>query len=111
MSPCIVYMTASDRDEALRIGRALVDERLAACVNVLGEITSIYRWEDALQQDCEVAFIAKTVEDKVAALTERVNELHSYDCPCVVAVPISAGAPAFLSWLQTEITDTHADSA
>lgn len=103
MSHCIVYMTAGDQDEAMRIGRALVDERLAACVNLLGEITSIYRWEGAVQQDGEVAFIAKTTDDKVPALSQRVAELHSYETPCVVAVPITGGATPFLSWIATEV--------
>lgn len=104
MDRCIVYMTAGDRDEALRIARALVEERLAACVNVLGAITSVYRWQDAVQEDGEVAFIAKTTQDKVAALAERVKALHSYDCPCVVAVPISGGAEEFLTWIGQEVT-------
>ncbi|MGC2854215.1 divalent-cation tolerance protein CutA [Novispirillum sp. DQ9] len=103
MSLCIVYMTAADRDEALRIGRALVDERLAACVNVLGEITSIFRWDGAVQQEGEVAFIAKTSAAMVDALAARVTELHSYDTPCVVALPIAAGAAPFLKWLEVEV--------
>ncbi|MFA7430011.1 MAG: divalent-cation tolerance protein CutA [Rhodospirillaceae bacterium] len=100
-------MTAADRDEAMRIGQVLVAERLAACVNVLGEITSIYRWEDAIQQGAEVAFIAKTASDKVGPLTERVIEMHSYDTPCIVAVPIQGGLTAYLAWVQAE-TETPA---
>lgn len=103
MSHCIVYMTAGDRDEALRIGRALVDERLAACVNLLGEITSLYRWEGAVQQDGEIAFIAKTTADKVPALSARVAELHSYETPCVVALGITGGAESFLRWMSREV--------
>jgi len=106
MSRCIVYMPAADRDEALRIGRALVADRLAACVNVLGAITSVYEWQGQVEEGGEVAFIAKTTSDRVEALTERVRTLHSYDCPCVVALPIDAGNPDFLSWIsdQTEPT-------
>lgn len=102
MNRCIVYMTAGSREEAVRIGRTLVDERLAACVNVLGTITSVYRWDGATQEDEEVAFLAKTTQDRVPALTERVQALHSYDCPCVVALPIEGGAEAFLTWIETE---------
>lgn len=102
-SRCIVYMTAADRAEALTIGRALVAEHLAACVNVLGEITSVYRWEGAVQEDGEIAFIAKTTTDRVAALTERVKALHSYDVPCVVALPIADGNPDFLQWIGDEV--------
>lgn len=103
MSLCIVYMTAGDREEALHIGRTLVEERLAACVNLLGGTTSIYRWEGAMQQDEEVAFIAKTSADKVEALSRRVTELHSYETPCVVALPITGGAGPFLDWIAAEV--------
>lgn len=104
MERCLIYMTAGSRDEALTIGRTLVAERLAACVNVLGEITSIYDWQGTLHEDGEVAFLAKTTKDKVPALTERVQALHSYDCPCVVAVPIEAGAQAFLAWIGEQVS-------
>jgi periplasmic divalent cation tolerance protein len=103
-SRCIVYMTAADRAEALAIGRVLVAERLAACVNVLGDITSIYRWEGTVQEDGEVAVIAKTTSERVAALTERVKTLHSYTVPCVVELPINKGNPEFLKWIDDEVT-------
>lgn len=94
-----IYMTASTREEALRIGRALVEEGLAACCNLLGETTSIYRWKGEIHEDPEVAFIAKTTADLLPALTERVASLHSYECPCVVALPIDGGYGPFLDWL------------
>lgn len=100
MSHCIVYMTAGNPEEALRIGRALVAERLAACVNVLGPITSVYEWEGEVQEGSEVAFLAKTSTDRVPALTDRVRALHSYDCPCIVTLPITGGNAAFLSWID-----------
>lgn len=99
MSHCIVYMTAGTAEEALRIGRALVAERLAACVNVLGAITSVYEWEGKVQEGGEVAFLAKTTADRVPVLTERVRALHSYNCPCIVTLPITGGNAAFLSWI------------
>jgi len=94
-----VYMTASKRDEALRIGRVLVEEGLAACVNLLGETTSIYRWKGVIHEDAEIAFIAKTTADLLPALTERVAALHSYECPCIVALSIDGGHGPFLDWL------------
>jgi len=94
-----VYMTASGTAEARTIGRALVEERLAACVNILPGMASLYWWEGAVREDEETVFIAKTREHLVDALTERVGELHSYDCPCVVALPIVGGNPAYLAWL------------
>ncbi len=98
----LVYITAADRAQALAIGRALVEARLAACANILPGITSIYRWEGAVQQDDEVALVAKTRSDLVEALVAKVRELHTYSCPCIVALPIVAGNPAFLEWIAAE---------
>ncbi len=97
-----VYMTAASRDEAERIAAALVESRLAACVNVLGEIRSVYRWEDAIRRDAEVAFIAKTRAALFDALAARVREMHSYDVPCIVAWPIAAADAAYLDWIGQE---------
>ena len=102
--PCLLYMTAGDREEALALARMLVGERLAACANVLGAATSVYRWEGAVQEEGEVVLVAKTVEDRVEAAASRVREAHSYDSPCVVALPISGGDAAFLSWVQEEVS-------
>jgi periplasmic divalent cation tolerance protein len=98
----VVYVTAANRDQALAIGRALVEARLAACTNILPGVTSIYRWEGAVQQDDEVALLAKTRSGLVDALVAKVLELHTYSCPCVVALPIVAGNPAFLEWIGAE---------
>ncbi len=102
MSQCFVYVTASSAEEAGKIGRALVEARLAACANVLGAIQSYYWWEGAVQEDSEAALVLKTRADLVEALTAKVKELHSYDCPCVVALPIEGGNPAFLAWIDAE---------
>jgi periplasmic divalent cation tolerance protein len=98
----IVYMTAPNPEEAERIGRILVERGLAACVNVLGSIRSIYRWAGDIQTDTETAFIAKTADALVPALTEAVLELHPYEVPCVVALPITGGSAAFLGWIDEE---------
>ena len=103
--PCMVYMTAADEDEAGRIGRALVEERLAACVNVIPGMRSFYRWQGEVHDDREVVMIAKTREALLDALTARVKELHSYDCPCVVALPIAGGNPDFLDWIEAETAE------
>ena len=105
MSVCLVYITASDAAEAVSIGRDLVERRLAACANVHGPITSIYRWQDEIQQDQETVLIAKTMLDLVERITERVVEIHSYECPCVVSVPITGCYSPFLEWIDVE-TDT-----
>ncbi len=102
MPQTLIYVTTSSLEEATAIGRALVDERLAACANILPGLTSIYRWEGALTEDSECALIAKTTSACTDALIARVKALHSYDCPCIVALPITAGNPAFLEWIKTE---------
>lgn len=98
----LAYMTAADRREAARIGRALVKERLAACVNILGRIESFYWWEGKVCDGKEVAFIAKTRADLAPALIKRVRALHSYSVPCVVTLPILGGNAAFMKWIETE---------
>ena len=102
MEYCLLYMTAGSAAEARRIGAALVDEHLAACVNIIDGMTSIYRWEGAVRNDSETVLIAKTRRDLVDDVVTRVKALHSYTCPCVVALPIVAGNPAFLDWIGAE---------
>lgn len=98
----LAYVTAGSREEALRIGRALVGERLAACANVLDGMTSVYRWNGAVEEAPEAVLIAKTRADLFDRLTDRVRALHSYDTPCVVEVKLGRGNPAFLDWLEAE---------
>ncbi|MFQ5533255.1 MAG: divalent-cation tolerance protein CutA [Sphingomonadales bacterium] len=98
-----VYITVShETDEATRIAKNLVASNLAACVNILSPMTSIYRWEGALCEDREVAVLVKTRAELVDQVIERVRELHSYSCPCIVAWPIVAGNPDYLEWLGSE---------
>lgn len=104
----MVYMTAKDEEQARLIGRSLVEGRLAACVNILGRIESIFWWEGKVQADGEVALIAKTREELVDRLIARVKEVHSYQCPCIIAIPIVAGSTDYLNWLAQETT-TPAD--
>lgn len=105
MSTQFVYMTAGSAAEAQRIGAALVENRLAACVNILDGMFSIYRWEGKVQQDREVVMIAKTTRDRLPALFETVTALHSYDCPCIVSLAIDGGHPDFLAWIGAEVRD------
>ncbi len=109
--PCLLYMTAGDREEALALARLLVGERLAACANVLGEATSVYRWEGAVQEEGEIVLVAKTVEDRVEDAARRVRETHSYDSPCIVSLPISGGDADFLSWIGEEARDAEEPEA
>ena len=98
-----IYMTAGSKDEARKIGQDLVAAGLAACVNILDNMNSIYMWQGEIQDDSEVVIIAKTTEDRVPALVEKVKALHSYDCPCIVAIPVSGGNQAFLDWVAAEV--------
>lgn len=111
MAEVLIYATAASHDQALAIGRAIVDERLGACVNILGAMTSVYRWENAVREDAEVAFLIKTRVDLVDALCERIRALHEYACPCVVAVPICGGNPAFLAWIKDECRRSDPEAA
>ncbi len=105
MSATLVYMTAGSVEEAKAIGASLVERRLAACVNILPGMLSQYRWEGSVQTDEEAVLIAKTRSELVDALTGHVQEVHSYDCPCVVALPIRGGNPAFLQWIADETAE------
>jgi periplasmic divalent cation tolerance protein len=98
----VLYVTCGSNDEALKIGRALVDERLAACANVLSPHVAIYRWEGSLQQDAETGLLLKTRRDLIDCATARIKQLHSYSVPCVVALPIAGGNPDFLAWIGAE---------
>ena len=98
-----VYMTAGNQDEARRIGETLVTEKLAACVNILDGMQSLYVWEGALQHDREVVIVAKTVAARVPELVERVKTLHSYECPCIVAFDIDGGNADFLRWIGESV--------
>ena len=102
MTFCSVYVTASDRDEAVRIGKALVEERLAACANVIDGARSLYRWEGEVRDDPEAVVILKSRTELMDALTSRVKEIHSYDVPCIVSWPILDGNAEYLSWLAAE---------
>ena len=94
-----------DRESGERIGHALVEERLAACVNLVPDLTSIYRWQDAVQQDSECLLIIKTTSARFTTLAERLKTLHPYDVPEIIALPITQGLPAYLNWI-TENTQS-----
>lgn len=102
MSICVVYITASSLEEAEIIGRNLVSRKLAACVNIINNMKSIYHWEGKIETGDEVILIAKTKDALVDELSENVKALHSYKCPCIVSMPITGGNPDFLRWIINE---------
>lgn len=95
----VLLVTAGTAEEGERIARALIDERLVACVNLVGPIRSIYRWEGAVESASECLLILKARAADVDAVAARVRALHSYDVPEVLALPVSAGSAPYLSWL------------
>lgn len=98
----IVLVTAPDPACAERLARTLVEEKLAACVNVVPGVRSFYRWEGAVQADDELLLVAKTRSDRGPALAARVKELHPYDLPEVLELPAVGGSDAYLDWVRLE---------
>ena len=103
MSVVSVYAVFANPEEAERIGREMVEERLAACVNVLGPVRSIYRWQGAVETADEVAAIFKTERARVDDLITRVTALHSYVVPCVVSWPIDKITDAYARWVEDSV--------
>ena len=102
MSTSLVYVTTTNPEEAARIGEVLVTERLAASVNILGEVRSIYRWEKEIHDKKETLLIAKTSTLRVDEIIDRIRSLHSYQCPCIVAWRLDGGNNAYLDWIKRE---------
>ena len=103
MSVVSVYAVFADAAEAERIGRAMLEERLAACVNLLGPIRSIYSWQGAIESADEVAAIFKTRHDQVDTLITRIAELHSYAVPCIVSWPVDKLLGAYADWVEDSV--------
>ncbi|MDO9098368.1 MAG: divalent-cation tolerance protein CutA [Candidatus Methanoperedens sp.] len=100
----IVYITAGDMEEARKIGRKLVEEKLAACVNIF-PITSIFRWKGNIDESQEFGIIAKTKTEKVKEIEKRVKELHSYEVPCVVSFRINEASADYLKWIGESVEE------
>ena len=98
----MVFVTASSTEEAETIARAMVEERLAACANLVPSVSSVFRWEGRIEREEEVLIILKSRRMLLDRLVERVRELHSYEVPEVVALPIVGGSDAYLDWLRKE---------
>ena len=105
MTVHMIYITCGSIEEARTIGKALVVSRLAACANILAPMNSFYYWEGKLQDDQEAVLIAKTTEKKVPDAVAKVKQMHSYDLPAIVALPVSGGNTAFLDWIAGEVSE------
>ncbi|WP_031479126.1 divalent-cation tolerance protein CutA [Maridesulfovibrio frigidus] len=101
MSVMLVYITAGDVEEAREIGSELIMRHLAACVNIIDKMESMYWWDGKIESSSEAVLIAKTVPELVEKLTETVKQLHSYDCPCIVAVESKEGNSEFFEWIKS----------
>jgi periplasmic divalent cation tolerance protein len=102
-SACVVLVTMPDREKALAMAHTLVEEKLAACVNVGPEVRSVYRWQGKVSEDPEVLCVMKTTRDGFEALRARVVSLHPYEVPEVIALPVVAGHAPYLDWLLASV--------
>jgi periplasmic divalent cation tolerance protein len=101
----IVLTTAGTREEAGKIARALVERRLAACVNVIGPMQSVYRWQGAVEDAEEWLLLVKTTDAAGDQVRATIQELHSYELPECVVLPIEGGSQEYLAWLEKNVTD------
>jgi periplasmic divalent cation tolerance protein len=99
----VVLMTAGSREEAARIAELLVGARLAACVQLMPEMESVYRWEGQIERSPEILLLAKTTQDRFAELEQAVRSLHSYQTPEIIALPVTAASTPYLNWLTSEV--------
>ncbi|MFC7515691.1 divalent-cation tolerance protein CutA [Herbaspirillum sp. GCM10030257] len=98
----LVLSNVPDMRTAEEIARSLLQQRLAACVNILPAVRSIYRWQDAIEEAGEVTMLIKSTREHYAAIEHAIGALHPYDVPEIIAIPISAGLPAYLRWIADE---------
>jgi len=100
----VVLMTAGSREEAARIAELLIGARLAACVQLMPEMESVYWWEGRIERSPEILLLAKTTHDKFAELEQAVRSIHSYDTPEIIALPITAASTPYLNWLTKTVS-------
>ena len=98
----VVFITAGSLEEGQHIARTIVEERVAACVNIVSPVESVYRWQGAVQDDQEVLLIVKTATGMLENLSTRIQQLHSYELPEVIALPIAAGSEDYLNWIDEQ---------
>ena len=106
----VVLITTGTQAEAVRLAETLVGERLAACVQIMPEMESIYRWEGTVQRESEYLLIAKTTTDRFAQLEVAIRALHSYENPEIIALPVLKGSQAYLDWLTENVAPSDPDS-
>lgn len=105
-SPQLVFCTCPDPDTATRLAEQLVEQRLAACVNLLPGLTSVYRWQDQIAHDRETLLLIKSSAERFGALSAWLKEAHPYEVPEIIAVALDAGVPEYLAWMAQSMEET-----
>jgi len=103
MEPVLLYITAASREEAISLSRELLSQRLAACTNIIENVTSMYHWQGQIEHTPEVVVIAKTLASQVEGVIVQVKKQSSYSTPCVLTIPVTGGSPDYITWLTGEI--------
>ena len=103
MKYLFVYITTSNRIEAENISEAIISERLVACTNIVENMSALFWWDGGVQSEGEVILIAKTTSEAFSVLEERVRQIHSYECPCIIGMPIASGYQGYLDWIDEEV--------
>ena len=103
MNLSILYVTCKDKEQALQIGRVLVQEKFAGCVNILENMTSIYPWKGEIEVSSEAILLVKTFDSQLESARKKILELHSYEIPCILTIPVSNADQEYLDWLRINI--------
>ncbi len=106
----LLYITTKDKEEAIKIGKCLVEERLVACINMIDGMESMYWWQGQIEFGKECILLAKTLSSTVESIITRVKELHSYTCPCILSINIEDGNQEYLEWLSQEVKNSDGSS-
>lgn len=106
----LAYITVKDKEEGERLAGQLLQKRLVACVNISSEVESHYRWQGKLEKSTERVLLAKTTVEKQDAICAWVQKNHSYECPCIIFLPIEAGSEAFLNWIDSETKEKESEA-
>lgn len=99
----LIYATFGSKEEAVSVAKLLLTEKLIACANIIDGSTSIYRWQNEIQQQSEVILFAKTTAEKTTQTISRIKELHSYELPCILTLPVDDGFAQFVKWVEQEV--------
>lgn len=105
MAQRVVYTTCPDNESAERLASLLLEQRLAACISIIPQVTSLYEWQGKVEKEQEWLLMIKTTETRLEFLTRTIHDHHPYELPEVIAVPIVGGLPPYLDWIDTQTTD------